>query len=176
MKCIIYKIFKHGDSNVYIGSTSNYKRRMIVHKSNCNNENSNGYNLFLYQYIRQNAGWDTFTSEILHECEVQDKYEKMKIEGQWMAQYEHRLNKQNSWGYKDKKENVKKYHEENKDAINEQKKKYYEQNKDAINEQKKKWYQQNKERIKQKVQCPDCSKMICKRYLARHRKGACKNK
>lgn len=35
-------------TDVYVGSTINFNNRYIVHKSDCNNENSKNYNLYVY--------------------------------------------------------------------------------------------------------------------------------
>ena len=60
MKCYIYKIYKQGKDEVYIGSTYDFKNRMRQHKYSCYNEKSKKYNFFVYQFIRQNGGWDAF--------------------------------------------------------------------------------------------------------------------
>ena len=157
MKCYIYKIWKNGKDEVYIGSTSNFKKRMLDHKRNCNNEKSKDYNYFIYQYIRQNEGWDEFDKEIIYECDVEDKYEKLKIEGEYIKQFEKTLNERNSYGCKDIKENNKKYREKNKEKIKYINKEYYEQNKDKLKEEMKEYYEKNKDKIKekakQKVKC-----------------------
>jgi len=168
MKCYIYKIWKEGKDEVYIGSTSDFKTRMRKHKSNCNNEKSKDSNMFLYQYIRQNGGWEEFNKQIIYECEVEDKYEKLKIEGEWIKKYENTLNKHNSYGCKGRKENDKRYREQNKDK----KKEYYEKNKDTIKEYEKEYREQNKDKLnekaRQKVNCPQCDKELNKSSLTRH--------
>ena len=58
-KSIIYKL-KHNedydDTNIYIGSTSNFKNRKYQHKFACNNEKDIAHNRFVYQFIRDNGG------------------------------------------------------------------------------------------------------------------------
>ena len=46
---------------LYVGSTTNFKTRTNVHKSNCTNPKSNLYNQQLYTVMRQSGGWDSFT-------------------------------------------------------------------------------------------------------------------
>ena len=61
-KTIIYKIIKNDDfenSNVYIGSTTDFIRRKSHHKWNCNNENRKEYNRKVYKIIRENIFWIT---------------------------------------------------------------------------------------------------------------------
>ena len=176
MKCCIYKIWSDECDEVYIGSTSNFKLRMNDHKSKCNNENSDRHNLFIYQFIRQNGGWDNFKSSVIWEGEVKDKYEKLKIEGEYIKQYEKILNSNNSYGIEDHKERCKKYRNEYKDIIKEKNKQYCEANKDKKKEKDKKYYEANKDKIKQKnkeyakkrVQCPHCNKEMNKSSLLIH--------
>lgn len=49
---IVYLV-KINDTPKYIGRTDNIKRRLQEHKSNCYNDNSNGYDKSLYKTIRQ---------------------------------------------------------------------------------------------------------------------------
>jgi hypothetical protein len=110
MKISIYKIYN--DEMTYIGSSQNFKDRMKKHKSSCYNKNDNGYNYFIYQYIRQNGGWDQFTKDIIHECEVKDKTEQRMIEQEWINKNECKLNKNKSYQTKEeKKEQQKQYRE-----------------------------------------------------------------
>lgn len=67
----IYRIYCK-DTNItdcYIGRTNNFKRRIIEHKKLCNYINGKDYNLYLYQFIRNNLGFDNFIFECLEECE-----------------------------------------------------------------------------------------------------------
>lgn len=59
MSGVIYKI-ETGDG-VYVGSTNDYKKRIISHKSCIYNENSKHYNSKLYKTIRANDGDCEFT-------------------------------------------------------------------------------------------------------------------
>jgi hypothetical protein len=59
----IYKLVSK-DINVvkcYVGSTDSVRNRIAKHKYNCNNVNATGYNLRLYQYIRENGGWGNWS-------------------------------------------------------------------------------------------------------------------
>lgn len=121
MKISIYKIYN--DEMAYIGSSQNYKTRMCNHKTCCYNENRKGYNYFIYQYIRTHGGWDAFTKEIIHECDVADKDEQRKVEQEWIDKNECKLNDRNSYQTKEeKKEQQKQRYETNKDKINDQRK------------------------------------------------------
>jgi predicted GIY-YIG superfamily endonuclease len=125
MKIYIYKIYN--DDMAYIGSTVNFKKRMDCHKSNCNNENLKAYNCFIYQYIRQHGGWDEFTKEIIHTCEVVDKTEQRMVEQEWIKNNQCKLNDRRSYITEEElkeynKDYYKKYHETHKEKRNHQKK------------------------------------------------------
>jgi hypothetical protein len=73
----------------------------------------------------------------------------MKIEGEYIKQYEKTLNSRNSHGCKDDKQ-------------------YYQSNKEVIKKKAKQYYQANKEAFKQRVQCPHCNIEMNKSSLRRH--------
>ena len=121
MKIDIYKIYN--DDVSYIGSSKNFKKRMIKHKSNCYNENQRSYNLFIYQYIRQYGGWDEFTKEIIHTCEVVDKTEQRIVEQEFIKNNECKLNDRKSYRTEeerkqDDKRAQRKYYETHKEQRN----------------------------------------------------------
>ena len=192
MKCIIYKISKEGKDESYIGSTSNFQNRMKQHKFNCNNVKSKKHHLFIYQFIRQNGGWDEFDKQIIYECDVKDKTETRMIEQKYITKNECKLNKNNSYLTEEgNKERMKSYREANKETIKEKSKAYYEANKEKIKEYQKAYKEANKEKIKEKKKayneankekikaydkerskekaiCPNCKKEMLKKSLNRH--------
>ena len=66
MNCI-YKIYLNED--VYVGSTNNFNRRMMEHKRKYNDPNSKAYNRAVYQFIRDNGGWDNFNKEVIFQTD-----------------------------------------------------------------------------------------------------------
>ena len=149
----IYKIFN--DDVSYIGSTKNFKDRMKCHKARCNNENLKEYNLFIYQYIRTHGGWDQFTKEIIHTCDVVDKTEQRMIEQEFIKTNECKLNGKNSYQtIEELKESARlranKYRKANKDKVREKKKEYREANKEKLKEKKKEYREANKDKIREK--------------------------
>jgi uncharacterized protein YxeA len=61
-KIIIYKIICN-DTNItelYVGSTTLFKRRKTQHKTSCINVSGKAYNLKIYKTIRDNGGWDNW--------------------------------------------------------------------------------------------------------------------
>jgi hypothetical protein len=151
---VIYEIkCKNPDvKSSYIGSTTNYKKRIINHKSVCNNKNSKDYNCFVYQYIRCNGGWENFEHNILETICCDNKLELYKKERYYVDLNENNLNKQIPSRtiqeyYEDNKEHYEEYYENNKNKISEKKKEHYEDNKDKILERNKEYYEKNKNKI-----------------------------
>jgi hypothetical protein len=144
MKIYIYKIYN--DDMAYIGSTVNFKQRMDNHKSSCYNKNKKSYNYFIYQYIRQNGGWDEFEKEIIHTCDVADETEQRMVEQEWINKNECKMNMCKSY----------RTEEERKEQGKKDCKKYYEVNKKKI-----------KERQNQKTTC-ECGSTYTKRSKTRH--------
>ena len=57
-------------NDCYIGHTTDFKRRKSNHKRTCYNENDQvHYNIYLYQFIRENGGFDNFDMILINtEC------------------------------------------------------------------------------------------------------------
>jgi len=157
---VIYKI-SCKDENItdnYIGSTIDFNKRKIQHKYSCNNENDKCYNFKVYNFIRDNGGFDNWKIEIIEELETTDKYEMRDIERKYIEDKNNNNatlndnipNRSLKEYYNDNKEKIleyqKEYDKNNKDKVKEYKKKYNEQNKDKI----KKYYNENKEKLKEK--------------------------
>lgn len=67
MNYTFYRIYsKNPDvTECYIGSTKDFHTRIIGHKSMCNNKNSRHYNTKIYEYMRNNGGFEEFEIEII---------------------------------------------------------------------------------------------------------------
>ena len=95
----IYRIshkLDYDNDNVYIGSTVDLHKRKICHKSSCINEKSKDFHYKLYQYIRENGGFDNFQFTILRVCNNTDKKELFKLEQSFIDVYEPTLNINNA--------------------------------------------------------------------------------
>jgi predicted GIY-YIG superfamily endonuclease len=82
MKGYVY-VIKCKDENIkdcYIGSTTNIVSRKKYHKHVCNNPNTKAYNYKVYEFIRNNGGFDNFTLETIKEVEVENKKELAHFE------------------------------------------------------------------------------------------------
>ena len=172
----IYKI-KHNedydDKNIYIGSTCDVIKRRCHHKSSCNNENNKGYNIPVYQYIRENGGWDNWILIKIHEYKCSSKSELEIEERRMIDMLKPKLNKIIPT------RSVKEWREDNKVSIREKDKQYYEANKQFIREKhkeyRKEYYEANKEVINEKNKqtciCDICGSEVNKHHLLRHKKS-----
>lgn len=177
---IIYKICCNDLSikDIYIGHTCNLAKRRWHHKNCCNNENGK-YNMKVYQFIRENGGWDNWSVILVDKCPCLDLEEATKIERHYIEILNATLNmvipsrttKEYYYANKEKRlENHKKwvnenpdkvkqytieYREKNKERIlekdRESSKLYREKNKELVVEQRKRYEEKNKEIILEKA-------------------------
>ena len=66
----VYKLYRVGLSDFYIGSSFDIEKRKQKHKSNCTDKSKK---CKVYQYIRANGGFDKWRYEILVEKEFENK-------------------------------------------------------------------------------------------------------
>ena len=163
--------------HVYVGSTMAFANRKYKHKGNCNNENSEKYNLKIYTTIRANGGWDNWRMVCIHQQEVDNKREAEQIEEQYRVELNGNMNTNRAFTNEEdakelKKKRDNKYRENNKEKIINKVKEYAEKNKEKISEQKKEYREQNKVKIsehrKEKITC-DCGCEITRHMLQRHK-------
>ena len=158
---VIYKL-KHNedydDTNIYVGSTSNFKNRKYNHKTKCNNEKTQEYNFPVYKYIRNNGNWDEWVMIPIEEYSCNSKKELEVRERHHIDLLRPALNKimpcrTNKEYYQDNKEIIKKrakdWDNDNKDKRKDYKKKYRNDNKDKIAKSEKKFREDNKDKIKE---------------------------
>jgi hypothetical protein len=95
-KCCIYKLVHKDDvnnENIYIGHTTNFRNRKYKHKSSCNNSNDKHYNEPMYNYLRNNGGWDEWVMIEIEKYPCEDIREAEKKERYWIEHYKSNLNK-----------------------------------------------------------------------------------
>jgi len=160
MKCV-YQI-SCVDSNIdeiYIGSTEDFKERIIQHKTryNC------GFKLKVYEFIRANGGLSNWDIIPIEEIDFPiSKLELRQYEQGYLDKYKPQLNSIRAYSSEEqqkeqKKENSKEWRTNNREEISIQKKEYNEKNKEKISIKR-----------KQKVNCPHCSNEIQKGNIKRH--------
>lgn len=90
MKKYIYKITNLINNKVYIGQTTDYKRRFSEHRSlGYGRQNSK----YLYNAMRH-YGIDNFSFEVIEYCENYNEREKF-----WIKEYNSYYKAENGWGY-----------------------------------------------------------------------------
>ncbi len=152
MRGIIYCIKQKEtgyDSPIYIGSTNHFDRRKMNHKTNYNNTNRKEYNYKVYQYIRENGGWDNFEMLEIGVIEYETE-EELRIEEQkWIDDLGAELNGHRAYLSKKK----------HKELNNIKRKKYYQKYKEKI-----------KEKSKEKIKC-ECGIIVNRGDISKHRKS-----
>ena len=139
-------------TKIYVGHTINWIQRKYNHKSNCNNSNSKMYDYFVYQFIRENGGWDNWDMVLIEEYECETKLQAEQRERYWI-------------------ENLKA--EINRVIPSRTKREYYETNKEQRKEYQKEYRETNKEKIlkqqSEKILCK-CGSELRKDDMSRHRR------
>lgn len=122
-KSIIYKLCCKDllINDIYIGHTTNFNDRKKRHKYNCNNENEKRHNLYVYQFIRNNGGWDNWVMIKIEDYPCNNKLDVEKREREFIELYKATLNSYIPLGADEKilKERIKIKRDLNKDIVNE---------------------------------------------------------
>ena len=116
----IYKISHPDFSECYVGSAKNFKTRMSVHRSLCNRDKDNRK---LYNFIRENGGWNAWSKTEL-KTGISDKKERFLLECEYSAEHGSNLNTYNANAcFKDT--DAGRYYRANREQILANKKVYY---------------------------------------------------
>lgn len=114
-------------TDVYIGSTFNFTNRKSEHK-----KKSTHHHYKIYQYIRENGGWDNFNMTLIERRICRDMLEARQYEQHLIEQHKSSLNTIKAFRKETKKEadhlTYLKYAEQYKEKHN----KYYTENEDTI--------------------------------------------
>jgi hypothetical protein len=183
---IIYKIVCK-DLNItdcYVGHTTDLVKRKNQHKGRCNNPNEKHYHVKVYQFIRNNGGWDNFDLILIEKYPCEDVNEAKKRERYWIEHLKSALNmtiplRNDAEYYQDNKEKIKQYVKEyniiNKEKISQNKKEYCFKNKETLSLKKKEYRLKNIDKIKEnksiKIICPVCGGEHIKNHSSRHRRS-----
>lgn len=121
----------------YIGSTTNLKRRITEHRTNCKNPLCKEFLSPLYSFIRSNGGWENWSMDIIAHVVCNTKEELLKIERGYIENATDLLNK------KIPGRTSLEYYADNREKILEYKKQYYEENCEEMNKKKRIRYLEN---------------------------------
>ena len=163
-KNVIYKIVCN-DLNItesYVGHTTDFTKRKSGHKYNCNNENCKEYYFNVYQFIRNNGGWDNWCMIEIEKYACGDNNEACSRERYWLEMLKATLNKNipsrtHKEYYEDNKEEIKikqkDYNLKHEDKVKQNHKDYYSKNIIIFKNNSSVYYDNNKEHITEKVKC-----------------------
>jgi hypothetical protein len=169
MNCV-YKIVCKDPTitEFYIGSTKNLNKRIISHKCNSNKKNYKVYN-----FIKENGGWDNWNIIVEQETPNYEKYDREILEQSYIELLEPQLNTSYVIGenkVKHKKK-TKQWRENNVEHIKE----YNEKMKEHYS----KWRKDNREELLQKkrdysnkkIKCDNCGNLYSQDYIKKHMKS-----
>jgi hypothetical protein len=150
---IIYKLccLDPTITEIYIGHTTDFKARKNLHKGACNNENSKSYNIYVYQFIRENGGWTNWTMVLIEEIKCNNKLEACKVERKYIEELQASLNKVIPTRTKEEiNQKQKEYHELHKEELNQYQREYRELHKEEIKQYQREYDALHKEELNQK--------------------------
>ena len=131
-KGLIYKLCCN-DTNIkneYVGSTTDFTERKRCHKKNCNNSNMKDYNANVYNFIRNNGGFENWSMIQIEKYPCESKRELETRERYWIQTLECKLN------CLIPTRTQKEHYEENKNKISEKNKLFRIENPDVVKENK----------------------------------------
>ena len=132
----------------YVGHTLNFKNRKSGHKRTCYNDKDQvHYNIYLYEFIRDNGGFDNFDMVLINtEC-CENALEARRREREYIEQLNATLNqiKRPVRTTEEANEYRKEYYEENKEDIKQKNKQYRIDNADVVKERAKIYRENHKE-------------------------------
>ena len=170
------------DTNIkdcYVGHTTDFTSRKYDHKSKCNNENHKCFTMPVYQFIRENGGWENWDMILIDtlECEnnlkarakerefIEKLNATLNIHKKLYVSYEETIERQKEW----EKQNPERYaeiHKKSRDKLKEEHPERYKQYRKTNLERNGHKY---REREKEKVEC-ECGAIINRGYIAGHKK------
>jgi hypothetical protein len=175
-KTIIYKLVRFddlNDDNIYVGYCTNYDERYYNHRRNAINKEDylHTSNYKVYQFIRENGGWDNWRMKIIEEYPCDNVDQARARERYWKRELNATLN------MREPCRTNKEYYQDNKEYILQRNKEWRENNKEYIAEYNKVCDKtKKKEREKSKLECPLCGLEVTRYKLKRHQEGRnCKN-
>jgi hypothetical protein len=129
---LIYKLVCK-DLNIldlYVGHTTDYKRRKSEHKRRCNGNYDKISNMKVYVIIRENGGWDNWEMIEIEKYPCNDSNEAIARERHWYEILNSSLNTQ--YPNRSAKEYCKQWEEKNKEKRKQQHIAYWELHKDKL--------------------------------------------
>jgi hypothetical protein len=168
----IYKIWCNlqGVDEIYIGSSARFIERCKLHESDCNNINSPRYSYKLYQYIRNNGGFQNFKIHVIEEFPCENRTSLNIREEYWKKELQPTLNTNRAYRTEEElKEDLIQYRTDNPE--------YFKQYRNQYRQQYPEYFKQNNNnRPKGKFNCSNCDKTYTYTNKKTHLKSKyCKN-
>lgn len=138
------------DENIpdcYVGSTINLDNRKREHRKNCKYEKTKQRNYYVYQFIRENGGFDNWEFGILGIHSFDNRIDALIREQYYIESYDAKLNTKKAINIDSKELQIKKKYHNNKEKESLRKKKFYKENKENVFQRCKKYRENNKEKI-----------------------------
>lgn len=151
----MYKLVpKDLNSNlVYVGHTTNFRKRKSHHQQSCCNINDKAYNLKVYKMIRDNRGWNEWEMIEIEKFPCNDGNEAKYRERQLMEELNANLNVYKSIVSKEEaKLRDKLRTEQNRDAVNLTRQKWREKNREHVNILARAYCEKNRDKINARQQ------------------------
>lgn len=151
--CYIYHIVDSDKVIHYVGSTSNMNSRKSKHKYNCSHEHCEHYHFDIYQYIRNNGGWNEFEVVPIRKIEnISNKTDLRIAEREEMEKFTGLKNMRGSYlsteeQLEQKRESTKIWRKQNPEKNAEHQRQWRQNNPEKKSESSKKWYEANKEKV-----------------------------
>ena len=160
-KSLIYKLccLDPNVTEIYIGSTTNFKQRKKNHKRTCNNSDIRGYNRNVYKYIRDNGGWINFEMVLIKNYSCDSLLELFKEEERIRKELKPTLNMVRAQSTK----------EEKKQQMSKNRIKWRLENPENYKEITIKNNKKNHTKWSEKVKC-DCGCIVNRSSLIKHKK------
>ena len=97
-------------TDMYIGHSTNFSKRKYNHKANCTNPKIKDYGIKLYQFIRENGGWEAWSMAMIEQRPCENKLDALRHERHLIETLKPTLN------HTIPTRNLKEWYEANKDV------------------------------------------------------------
>jgi len=155
-------------TDIYVGSTLNFKNRKYEHKKNSTSNHKIVKNLKVYKTIRENGGFENWDMVLIKDFPCNDRKELHREENKIMLELKANLNMRQA------SRNNKQYYEDEKKTLLKKQKIKYEINKSSILKRQKQYRINNLDIVKkkqvEKIKC-ECGCILSRTNISTHKKS-----
>ena len=133
----------------YVGHTTDFYSRKCRHKSNCNNTNQEHYKLYVYEFIRENGGWENWDMILIKTEKCNNELEARARERYYIEMFKSSLNsmKRPYTSAEEKRQASLDYYNEHREEILENHRIYYQENREERIAYKHNYYDRERDNI-----------------------------